>query len=251
MPAALVTGAGQRVGSAIAKALAGAGYAVALHHRGSKAGAEAVAAEILAAGGRAACVQADLADWDAVERLVPAASAALGEPLDLLVCNASTFEDDTAQDFTAQSWAHHMDVNLRAPCQLAQAFAAQLPEGRDGAIVNLIDHRVWKLTPKFFSYTLSKAALETATKTLAQSLAPRIRVNGVGPGPSIRNARQSEADFAAQVDATLLQRASDPGEIAAAVLYLAQARAVTGQMIAVDSGQHLIWRTPDVDGVVE
>lgn len=251
MPAALVTGAGQRVGSAIARALAGAGYAVALHHRGSRAGAEAVQDAIRAAGGRAALVRADLSDWDAVAGLIPAAAQALGEPLDLLVNNASAFEDDTAQDFTAHSWALHMDVILRAPCQLAQHFAAQLLDGRDGAIVNLIDHRVWKLTPKFFSYTLAKAALETATKTLAQSLAPRIRVNAIGPGPSIRNVRQAEADFAAQVDATLLQRASDPGEIANAVLYLASAKAVTGQMIAVDSGQHLIWRTPDVDGVVE
>ena len=251
MGAALVTGAGQRVGSAIARALAGAGHAVALHYRGSRSGAEAVAAEITAAGGKATCVRADLTDWDQTHGLIARAAQALGQPIDILINNASTFEDDDAQHLAKAVWQTNMDVNLRAPCLLASQFDALLPRPMEGVVINLIDHRVWKLTPKFFSYTLAKAALEAATKTLAQSLSPRIRVNAIGPGPAIRNARQGESDFARQVEATLLQRVSSPEEIARTVLFLLEARAVTGQMIAVDSGQHLIWRTPDVDGVVE
>jgi NAD(P)-dependent dehydrogenase (short-subunit alcohol dehydrogenase family) len=196
-------------------------------------------------------VRADLADWDQTEPLVPAAAAALGAPLTALVNCASMFENDEAQSFTRESWAMHMEANLRAPCQLAQALAAQLPEGVDGAIVNITDQRVWKLTPQFFSYTLSKAALATATKTLAQALAPRVRVNAVAPGPTLKNARQSEADFAKQCAATVLERGGLPQDVADAVAYLLSARAVTGQMIAPDGGQHLAWRTPDVDGIVE
>lgn len=249
--AALITGGGVRVGAAIARRLAADGWAVALHYRASAQAAQAQAAEIMAAGGRACTVQADLADWDACFGLVDAAAAGLGQPLTGLVNCASLFEGDAAQDFTQASWAMHMDANLRAPCLLAQRFAAALPDGAEGAVVNIIDQRVWKLTPQFFTYTLSKAALFTATKTLAQALAPRVRVNGVAPGPTLRNARQSEEDFARQAEATILGRGGSADEVADAVAWLLQARAVTGQMIAADGGQHLVWRTPDVDGIVE
>ena len=181
------------------------------------------------------------------ETLVARAAAAIG-PLTALVNSASLFENDDWQSATRESWDKHMDVNLRAPLVLSQKFAVQLPEGEQGSIINIIDQRVLKPTPQFLSYSLSKAGLHWLTATLAQGMGPRIRVNAVGPGPTIRNARQSEADFARQRDATLLGHGAEPADICAAVRYLLDASAVTGQMIAVDGGQHLIWQTPDVAG---
>lgn len=243
--AALVTGAAKRIGRAIALRLADEGYAVAIHHRRSRAEAETVKAEIEGRGGRAALVQADLAEIGAVEGLIAQAGAALG-PVTLLVNNASLFEPDAVESLAPELWDRHFAVNLRAPAFLTRDFARQLPADEDGAVVNVIDQRVWKLNPQFFSYTLAKAALFTATRTMAQALAPRVRVNAVGPGPTLTSSRQSEADFARQGEALPLRRHPQPEDIAEAVVFLARARSVTGQMLAVDGGQHLAWETPDV-----
>lgn len=240
MSAVLVTGAAKRLGRAIALKLAREGYDVAVHYRSSKAEADAVAAEIKALGRRAALVEGELSKEADVAAIVPRAVSALG-PLTALVNSASVFEDDRVETATRASWDKHLDTNLRAPLVLSQAFAAQLPAGAHGGIVNLIDQQVLNLTPQFLSYTVSKAALWTLTQTLAQALAPRVRVNAVAPGPSLKAERQSQANFDGHVKATLLQRPSSPEDIAAAVAYLLAAPAVTGQMIAVDSGQHLGW----------
>ena len=240
MSAVLVTGAAKRLGRAIALKLAREGYDVAVHYRSSKAEADAVAAEIKALGRRAALVEGELSKEADVAAIVPRAVFALG-PLTALVNSASVFEDDRVETATRASWDKHLDTNLRAPLVLSQAFAAQLPAGAHGGIVNLIDQAVLNLTPQFMSYTVSKAALWTLTQTLAQALAPRIRVNGVAPGPSLKAEKQSQANFDAHVKATLLQRPSAPQDIAGAVHYLLTAPAVTGQLIAVDSGQHLAW----------
>ena len=245
---ALVSGAGQRIGRVIAEHLAANGYDLAIHCHSSRAAAEELAAQCAAIGVRAEVFAADLADPAAPERLITAAVQALG-PLSLLVNSASLFEPDEFGALDAAQWESHFAVNLKAPVFLAQAFAAQAPAG--SSIVNIIDQRVWKLTPQFFSYTLTKSALWTATRTMAQALAPHIRVNAVGPGPTLPNPRQSAADFERQAAAVALEQAVRPQDIAEAVLYLAAARAVTGQMIAVDGGQHLAWRTPDVVGFAE
>jgi len=243
--AALITGAGRRIGAAIALALSRSGYAVVLHANRSRAEAEKLAAEISGAGGRAAVVLADLADPEAVRGLIPAARA-FG-PLTLLVNSASVFEPDGIENLERRHFERAMAVNLAAPLFLAQAFAAQAPEGADASIINIVDQRVLKPTPRFFSYTLSKSALHGATTTLAQGLAPKLRVNAVAPGPTLPSPRQSDAQFAAQADSLPLKRGPSPEEIAAAVLYLAQSRSVTGVTIAVDGGQHLAWRTADSD----
>jgi NAD(P)-dependent dehydrogenase (short-subunit alcohol dehydrogenase family) len=248
--AALVTGAARRVGREIARGLARDGWAVALHHNHSAGEAAEVQAEIRAAGGRAELVQADLSDLAATQGLVAAAVKAVG-PLSLLVNNASLFEHDQIETMTPESWAAHIDINLRAPALLSQGFAAQLPEGAEGNIVNIVDQRVWAPTPRFFSYTVSKMALWDMTQILARSLAPSIRVNAIGPGPALANARQSAADFQKQLDATILRRGTSPAEIYAAIGFILSAPAMTGQMIALDGGQHLAWETPDVAGISE
>lgn len=243
---ALVTGAGQRIGARLALALAERGYTVAVHYRSSDAGAQATADAIRAAGGHAELVQADLSTPDGRGGLIGEAMEALGGPLSVLVNNASTFVSDDARDFTEDGWDLHFDANLRAPCLLAQHFANALPADADGLIVNLIDQRVWKLNPTFFTYTLSKSALWTATRTLAQALAPNVRVNGIGPGPTLANVHQAEGEFDAEARATLTGKGSHPDEIVRALLYFLDATSVTGQMIAADGGQHLMWQTPDV-----
>lgn len=245
MSVVLITGAAKRLGRAIALKLAGAGYDIAIHYRSSKADAESLAAEVKALGRRAALIEGDLAEEAEVATFVSRAGTALG-PLTALVNSASVFEDDRIATMTRASWDKHIETNLRAPLVLSQAFAKQLPAGAEGAIVNLIDQMVLNLTPQFLSYTVSKAGLWTLTQTLAQALAPRIRVNAVAPGPSLKAERQSQRNFDAQVQATLLQRPSEPADIAGAVHYLLSAVAVTGQMIAVDSGQHLAWRQDDL-----
>ncbi len=249
--AVLVTGASDRLGLAIAQKLARAGYKVALHANSSFDKACTEAALLTEQGCTAVAIQADLLNADDVASLIERASWALGQAIDGLINNASIFEGDTAQDFTGESWDRHFDMHVRAPCELARNLALALPTGRLGSVVNVIDQRVFKLTPQFFTYTLSKASLATATKTLAQALAPQVRVNGVAPGPVARNVRQAEADFQKQVDASILETGSPTPEIVDAVCWLLEARTITGQVIAVDGGQSLIWRTPDVDGIVE
>jgi NAD(P)-dependent dehydrogenase (short-subunit alcohol dehydrogenase family) len=247
---ALVTGGSKRIGRRIVERLAREGYALAIHCRRSATEAEELAESIRRAGGLAAVVRADLAEQREVDGLLAAAEAQLG-PVSLLVNNASEFEHDEVATLTQERWDRHFAVNLRTPVFLARDLAARLPPGASGCVVNIADQRVWKLTPQFFSYTLTKAALFTATQTMAQALAPRIRVNAVGPGPTLQGARQEEGDFARQSRAVLLGRGPDPEEIADAVVYLAGAASVTGQMIAVDGGQHLAWETADVVGVKE
>jgi NAD(P)-dependent dehydrogenase (short-subunit alcohol dehydrogenase family) len=240
MSAVLVTGAAKRLGRAIALRLARDGYDVAIHYRSSRPEAEVLAAEIKALGRRTALVDGELSKESEVATIVPRAAAALGH-LTALVNSASVFEDDRAETVTRESWDKHIDTNLRAPLVLTQAFAKQLPANANGGVVNIIDQQVVNLTPQFLSYTVSKAGLWTLTRTLAQALAPAIRVNAVAPGPSLKAERQSQENFDGHVKATLLQRPSEPADIAAAVAYLLAAPAVTGQMIVVDSGQHLAW----------
>ena len=244
---ALVTGAGRRIGRALALEAARAGYDVAVHFHSSRGEAEEVTAEIAALGRKAAAVQADLADEVQARALVREAAAAVG-PLTLLVNNASVFEDDRAGALERAGWVLHMETNLRAPVVLTEALAEQLPDGAQGLVVNLLDQRVFKPNPQFFSYSLSKHALWAATRMLAQALAPRIRVNGIGPGPTLPSTHQTQAEFDAEAANTPLQRRATPQDIAQALRYLIDAEAVTGQMIAVDGGQHLAWRTPDIVG---
>lgn len=248
---ALVTGGAVRIGRAIAEDLAAAGFAVALHYRGSAEAADAVAEGIRARGGRAAPVAADLSREDDVQALLPAAAEALGQPVGVLVNNASLFEYDSPETATRQSWDLHMQANLRAPFVLTQALAAGLPEGALGNVVNLIDQRVWALTPHFTTYTLSKAGLWTLTRTLALALAPNIRVNGIGPGPALPSPRQSQEAFDAQAAAMPLGHGTHPQEIASAVRFILATSGMTGQMIALDGGQHLGWAYPGHDAPLD
>ncbi len=224
------------------------GYAVAVHHRGgdSETDANAVVAEILAAGGEAHAVAADLGRRADVRDLVERAAAAVGRPLTLLVNNASRFEDDRIETLTEEGWDAHMEINLRAPLALAQAFAAQAPDGVDALVVNILDQRVLKPNPQYFGYTLSKGALFYATRMLAQALSPRVRAVGIGPGPTLQSRHQTEEDFAAEAGATPGGRPVPLEDIAATLRYLVDARAVTGQTIVVDQGQHLAWKTADI-----
>jgi NAD(P)-dependent dehydrogenase (short-subunit alcohol dehydrogenase family) len=243
----LVTGAAKRLGRTIALDLGAAGWNVALHYNTSKADADSAAEAVRAQGVKVALLQADLGGEAQAQTLVARAAQAIG-PLTALINSASIFENDDWQSATRASWDTHMEVNLRSPLVLSQAFAAQLPQGEQGNIINIIDQRVLKPNPQFLSYSLSKAGLYWLTTTLAQGMAPSVRVNAVGPGPVLRNARQSVADFDRQRDATLLGHGADPADVCAAVRFLLDAPSVTGQMIAVDGGQHLIWQTPDVMG---
>jgi len=242
---ALVTGGGARIGKAIVRDLAAHGWAVAIHANSSTASAEAEAARIAGDGGRAAVIQADLADLDAVRTILRQANDKLG-PVTLLVNNAGIFLKDALGELDAQIWETQFAVNLRAPVFLAEAFAAQLPDDHEGNIVNMIDHRVLKLRPDMTSYTLAKSALWTATRTLAQALAPQIRVNGIGPGPVLPNPHEGEAGLADEAEGTPLERPVDIADFGRAIRFLVETRSMTGQMLALDSGQHLAWRTPDI-----
>lgn len=233
--AALVTGAARRIGRAIALDLARAGRDVALHARLDDAAARATLAEVEAAGVRATLLTGDLANADVAAGLVDAAAAALG-PVGLAVANASLYERDAAGDFAAADFDRHMAVNLRAPLLMAQALAGQ---GVEACFVAIIDQRVLALTPQDFTYSLSKAALWDATRMMARAFAPRVRVNAVAPGPTLANVHEGEEGLSREIAALPLRAGPTPQEIAAAVLYLADARSVTGQMIAVDGGQHL------------
>jgi NAD(P)-dependent dehydrogenase (short-subunit alcohol dehydrogenase family) len=240
---ALVTGGAKRIGKSIVLRLAENGWSVAIHYRKSSAKAEAVAAEVGLRGGRAVTIQADLTNEAEVLEIIPKVRATLG-PLTLLVNNASVFEMDKADTVTRESWDRHIEANLRAPFVLSQAFARQLPEGEEGNIVNLLDQRVWKLTPYFISYTIAKMGLWTLTRSLALAYAPRIRVNGIGPGPTLPSPRQTEEQFAQQSAAMPLGHGATPQEIARCVLYILSAPSMTGQMIALDGGEHLGWQVP-------
>ncbi len=241
---ALITGAAHRIGRAMALALAKDGWTVAVHYLRSAEAALAVVDDIALAGGNGVTVQCDLADENDVLTLVPRAVEALG-PLGLLVNNASIFEFDSALTATRGSWDAHMETNLRAPFVLTQSFAAQLPEDATGSVVNIIDQRVWNLTPHFTTYTLSKAGLWTLTQTLALALAPRIRVNAIGPGPTLPSPRQTAEQFARQCAAMPLRRGTSPEEIGEALRFILSAPAMTGQLIALDGGQHLCWSPAD------
>ncbi len=253
--AALVTGGAVRLGRAMALHLAARGHDVAVHYASSAGPAHEVVAEANALGVNAVALQADLLDFGAVEALVPRAAEALGKPLDVLVNNASIFEYDTLESATAQSWARHVDSNLRAAVFLTQAFAAQAPAtGSDGEplamanVINMIDQRVRKPTPEFMTYSIAKAGLWAFTKTAAQALAPQIRVNGIGPGPTLQGTRQTATHFANQRKATILERGSSPEEICRALDFILDSAGFTGQLLCMDGGQHLAWRTPDILG---
>ena len=241
---ALVTGAARRIGRSLALAAAAAGYDLAIHHRSHPEDADSLAQEAAALGAHSLTLTGDLADPVTASVLLDAASR-LG-PVTLLVNNASLFEDDDLASLNANGLNAHLAINLTAPILLAQAFALRLPGEANGLVVNVLDQRVLRPNPQFFSYSLSKAALWQATKTMAQALAPRIRVNGIGPGPTLASVHQAPGEFEAEAAGTLLERPIDPQEIAAALRYLIDAPSVTGQMIAVDAGQHLGWRTPDI-----
>ncbi len=241
----LVTGGAKRLGRAIVLDLARHGWNIALHYHSSEKEARATAADAGTTGVKVALLKADLGREEETAGLVAAAAKELG-PLTALINSASLFENDDWYSVSRESWDRHMETNLRAPFVLSQAFAHQVPRDGHGAIVNIIDQRVLKPTPQFLSYSLSKAGLKWLTTTLAQALAPRVRVNAVGPGPTIINARQSQADFARQREATVLGRGAEPQDVCDGGRYLLEASSVTGQMIAVDGGQHLIWQTPDV-----
>jgi NAD(P)-dependent dehydrogenase (short-subunit alcohol dehydrogenase family) len=241
----LVTGAAKRLGRAIALDLAAHGWNVAIHYNGSEEDADSAAQAVRAFGADAAMLKCDLSKEAETATLVGRAVKELG-PLTALINSASLFENDDWKTATRKTWDDHIETNLRAPLLLSQMFAKQLPDSERGNIINIIDQRVLKPTPQFLSYSLSKAGLYWLTTTLAQGMGPRVRVNAVGPGPTLRNPRQSEEDFSRQRDATILKRGADPADICQAVRYLLEAEAVTGQMLAVDGGQHLIWQTPDV-----
>ena len=255
--AALITGGADRLGAAMARYVAARGMAVAIHYHSSAEKAEVLARELRSAGGQAVTLRADLLVEAEVADLVPAAVAALGQPLTLLVNNASIFEYDTVTSGTRESWDRHMESNLRAPFVLTQQFAAQAPEPENDArgepvaralVLNMVDQRVRKLTPEFASYTIAKMGLWALTQTAARGLAPKVRVNAIGPGPTMIGHRQSEAHFDRQRQNTVLGRGSNPEDITAALGYFIDAKAVTGQLLCVDGGQHLAWKTPDILG---
>ncbi|MEE9454739.1 MAG: SDR family oxidoreductase [Paracoccaceae bacterium] len=255
---ALVTGGAARLGRAMVLHLATRGYDVVIHYSSSADAAKDTATQARALGVKAAVVQADLLDLAATEDLIPRAVKAAGAPLDLLINNASIFEYDNLGSATAESWERHINSNLRAPFFLTQAFAAQAPKAnRDGndepvaqaCVVNMVDMRVRKLTPEFATYTIAKAALWAFTQTAAQFLGPDIRVNAIGPGPTMQGTRQSAGHFAAQRSATILERGSNPAEICKALDFILDVNGLTGQLFCMDGGQHLAWETPDVLGV--
>ena len=255
---ALVTGGAKRLGREMALYLAARGYDVAVHYASSQAAADEVVAEIQALGCKAKALPADLLIEAEVQELLPAAAAALGGPITCLINNASIFEYDTLETATRTSWDRHIESNLRAPFVLSQAFAAQLPKAQmdanneplaQGLIVNMIDQRVRKLTPEFASYTIAKMGLWALTQTAAQALAPHVRVNAIGPGPTLQGARQTLEHFQKQRENTVLTRGANPSDITAALGYFIDAPAITGQLLCVDGGQHLVWQTPDILGI--
>ena len=248
---ALVTGAARRIGASICQDLARNGFAVAIHANGSIEDAEKLAADLRQEGHAAAAIRADLAETAEASTLVEKAAEALGRPVGLLVNNASVFRNDSGQQFDPETFDTHFAIHVRAPSILSAAFFRQLPAEAEGLIVNIIDQRVWALNPRFHSYTLSKAALWTATQTLAQSFAPRVRVNAIGPGPTFKSERQDGDAFKRQTEGLLLKRGPEPQEFGRTIRFLFDTPSITGQMIALDGGQHLAWETPDVAEIME
>jgi NAD(P)-dependent dehydrogenase (short-subunit alcohol dehydrogenase family) len=247
---ALVTGGARRIGKAIVDDLAAHGFAVAIHANTSLGEAEAMAERIRRQGDTAVALAADLSETAATELLIAEATDSLG-PLGLLVNNASLFKPDSLDALDPDLWDRHFNVHVRAPSILVRDFARQLPAANSGLVVNIVDQRVWNPTPRYYSYTLSKAALWMATRTMAQALAPSIRVNAIGPGPSLPNERQDPRDFQQQVEGLILKTGPRLEEFGRTVRYLFESPSVTGQMIALDGGQHLAWETPDVAEIVE
>jgi len=253
----LVTGAADRLGRAMALALANRGINVAIHYNKSKDKAAKTAREVSDCGVKSCILQADLLDLEAASGLIEQASTALNAPIDVLINNASAFDWDTVEDATFESWDRHHRSNLQSPFILTQKFAAQAPKARGnigdrvsgGLIINMIDQRIRKLTPGFMTYSLSKHGAWAMTRTTAQALAPDIRVNAIGPGPTLRGANQSAAHYQYQRANTILERGADPEDIVGAMNYFLDAPAVTGQLLCVDGGQHLGWQTPDVQGL--
>ncbi|MEP3276000.1 MAG: SDR family oxidoreductase [Stappiaceae bacterium] len=246
----LVTGAARRIGRHIATDLAACGWKVAIHANNNIEEARRFAHEVCAAGGIAAAFGADLTEPEQIDALVKEAASVLG-PLTTLVNCASIFIEDDVRSLDHELFDRHFAIHVRAPSLLAKAFADQRPTNVAGNIINIIDQRVFKLTPQFYSYTLSKSALLTATKTMAQAMAPHIRVNAIGPGPTLKNCRQEDSDFEKQVDALPLRRGPELAEFAKTIRFLVNTPSITGQMIALDGGQHLAWETPDVVGMKE
>jgi len=247
MATALITGAAKRIGRAIAADLAANGHNVVIHHHESPSEAEALKEELSKHGVAVETIGANLTNRDDTEALIEKASALIGTPITLLVNNASIYEKDNLKSVTRGSWDRHMEINLHAPFILTQKFAAALPEGTKGCVINIIDQRVWKLNPQFMSYTLSKASLWTLTQTSAQALAPHIRVNAIGPGPTLPSIHQKGDSFTREEKDVLLGRGPALDEITGAVNFILATPSMTGQMIALDGGQHLAWKTPDIN----
>lgn len=247
---ALITGASKRIGAQIASDLASDGWTIGLHYKSSEQEARDLAQKIKAQGGTAEPLKADLSSSENCNTLIEQCSVKLG-PVSLLINNASLFEEDHLGTLSPELWDAHMNINVRAPAFLSQSFVQNLPKGEKGQIINMIDQRVWKLTPQFMSYTISKAALWTLTQQLAQDLAPQIRVNAIGPGPTLRGARQTEEDFTRQQASVPLETGATPAQISDAIKFLLAQPSITGQMIALDGGQHLAWQTPDVLDITE
>ncbi|MGF1606280.1 MAG: SDR family oxidoreductase [Rhodothalassiaceae bacterium] len=243
---ALVTGAARRIGRHISQALAARGHAVVVHYNRSQQDAETLVEDIRGAGGRAVAVGADLRDTSATDALLASAAEALGRPVQILINNASVFAYDRAPKAGRSGWDSHMDVNAYAPFSLTQQLARGLAPDQPGLAVNIIDQRVWRLTPEFATYTLSKSVLWTMTKTLAQALAPSVRVMAIGPGPVLASVHQDSESFCAEAQAVPLQRGPALDEITEAVAFCIAMPSMTGQMLALDGGQHLAWQTPDV-----
>jgi len=243
---ALITGASQRVGRAIVEALSGAGYGVAIHYKSSRAPAEALAADLTVKGRKAVAVGGNLASEAETRPLIQLAAAELG-PIGVVINNASQFEKDDSSLEDRSLWDSHLEVHARSPLVLTQELVKQLPDGAEGAVINIIDQRVFNLQPYFMSYGVSKYALWGLTQMLARELAPRVRVNAIGPGPTLRGPRQTDESFEAQWRAMPLERPVPLEDITNAVRFILDARSLTGQMIALDSGQHMCWSPPSGD----
>ena len=242
----IITGAATRMGAAIAKKLSGPNVEIVIHYNKSKVSAEKLQKELKKNRTKVWLIKGDLSKENDLKKIIKFAKSKL-KYFDCLINNASLFENDNLKNFTSKSWNNHLDVNLKAPAYLTKEFAKNI-KGKNNNIINIIDQRVFKLTPYFTSYTLSKTGLYTLTKTSAMSLAPNIRVNGIAPGPTIKNKRQSDKHFKKQYLATPLKQQVDVIEICNAVDFFIKNSSITGQVLAIDSGQNLNWQTPDVIG---
>ena len=242
----IITGAATRMGAAIAKKLSGPKVEIVIHYNKSKSNAEKLKKELMKNKTKVYLIKGDLSKENDLKKIVKFSKSKL-KYFDCLINNASLFENDNLKNFTSKSWGQHLDVNLKAPAYLTKEFAKNI-RGKNNNIINIIDQRVFKLTPFFFSYTLSKTGLYTLTKTSAMSLSPNIRVNGIAPGPTIKNKRQTDKHFKKQYLATPLRKQVDVEEVCNAVDFFIKNSSITGQVLAIDSGQNLNWKTPDVIG---